>query len=379
VTTTLRVILSEMSSPSAGLARYSEELARELVRTAPPGCEVEGVVAAVSDDAHRSIEERVPGLAGLHRSALARRELQLAWQHGITRLPGKGMVHAPSLLAPLFRHDREQNPGDQTVVTVHGLRAWVDPSAVDPRTASWQRGMLRRAYRYADAIVVPTHTVAADLAAIADVGDRVRVIPPGVSAKLLPPVDADERAVRLGLPSDFVLAPGLVAPHRGLESAIRSLAGGDDAGLPLLVAGERPAWSDLDIEAVAREAGVEDRVRVLGPLSDADLAVALQRATVVVLLADAAGTGLGLLEALASGTPVVHSDAPEVLEISAGAGLPVPLHGGPEDEDGVASAISSVVSDEALAGRLGVLGRDRARAFSWRDTAQRVWQLHADL
>ena len=38
-----------------------------------------------------------------------------------------------------------------------------------------------------------------------------------------------------------------------------------------------------------------------------------------------------------------------------------------------------VVTDLELASRLGIAGLDRARAFSWRDSADKVWQLHADL
>ena len=38
-----------------------------------------------------------------------------------------------------------------------------------------------------------------------------------------------------------------------------------------------------------------------------------------------------------------------------------------------------MLGDQTLANRLSIVGSDRARAFSWRDSAERVWQLHADL
>ncbi len=40
---------------------------------------------------------------------------------------------------------------------------------------------------------------------------------------------------------------------------------------------------------------------------------------------------------------------------------------------------AGVLGDDELAERLRIAGRDRARAFSWRDAAEKVWQLHADL
>ena len=92
------------------------------------------------------------------------------------------------------------------------------------------------------------------------------------------------------------------------------------------------------------------------------------------------GSGTGLIEAFSLGVPVIHSDTPAYLEVSAGAGLGVPV--GMADHgyaDRLAAAVTSVVSDRALAERLAITGHDRSRAFSWRDAGERVWQLHADL
>jgi hypothetical protein len=54
-----------------------------------------------------------------------------------------------------------------------------------------------------------------------------------------------------------------------------------------------------------------------------------------------------------------------------------------EDADGyperLAHAIGGLLSDASARERLAVVGQDRARAFSWRDSAEKVWQLHADL
>ena len=55
----------------------------------------------------------------------------------------------------------------------------------------------------------------------------------------------------------------------------------------------------------------------------------------------------------------------------------VPAHA--QEADRLAMAITRVVEDRELAGRLAVTGQDRARAYSWRDSAERVWLLHADL
>jgi glycosyltransferase involved in cell wall biosynthesis len=377
VTTTLRVIIDQMIAPTpGGIGRYAEELTRELIATAPSGCDVVGVVSASPENDYAEIHNRLPGLADLYKSALARRELSAAWQHGFTRLPGQGMLHSTSLLAPLTRHDR-LNRGDQIAVTLHDTVPWTHPETLTPRGVSWHKAMAKRAERYADAIVVPTHAVADQLAEIIDFGDRVRVIGGATSPRLVPPSDGDARAAELALPERYVMAVGTLEPRKGLGRLIRAMASVPE--LPLLVAGP-DGWGGVDVAELAREAGIaSERVRFLGYLDDADLALALQRASVFVYPSLAEGFGLPVLEAMSMGTPVIHSDVPALVEVAADASVIVPLDDEPTFVERLAAEITRVASDPLLAKQLGVTGQDRARAYSWRASAEKVWQLHADL
>jgi glycosyltransferase involved in cell wall biosynthesis len=378
--TTLRVIIDQIVAPvPGGVGRYAEELTRALIATAPRGSDVAGIVSASPEPDYDRIAELLPGLRELYKSPLARRELSAAWQHGFTRLPGSGIVHATSLLAPLHRHSPAAGRNDQIAVTIHDVVPWTHPETLTSRGVSWHKGMAKRAERYADAIVVPTHAVADALSTILDVGERIRVIGGAPSSSLRVPSDADERAARMDLPERYLLSVGTLEPRKGLEPLIAAMALGIPDDVPLLVVG--PAgWGDVDVEGVARDAGLgEGRVRVLGRLSDEDLAVALDRATVFVFPSLAEGFGLPLLEAFQLGTPVVHSDDPALVENSAGAGLVVPRDDPAGYPGRLAEAIRSVLDDPELAERMSIDGRDRSRAFSWRDSAEKVWQLHADL
>jgi glycosyltransferase involved in cell wall biosynthesis len=378
--TTLRVIVDQILAPvPGGIGRYTEELTRELISTAPAGCHVDGVISASPEEEQQRIFELLPGLGQIHASSLARREMMAAWQFGFTRIPGSGMIHSPSLLAPLSRHDRIHDQGSQIAVTIHDVVPWTHPETLTPRGVNWHRALAKRAHRYADAVVVDTHAVAAQLNEILDFGDRVRVIEAAVSSKLSLPDNADERAKELGLPERYLLSVGTLEPRKGIEPLIRSLAHPDAVDLPLLIVG--PAgWGSLDVESIARDAGLDDgRVRTLGYLSDSDLAVALDRATVFVFPSLAEGFGLPVLEAFSFGTPVVHSDDPAVMEVSAGSGYSVELADPAGYPERLAQAIATVVGDEKLAQELGTQGRDRAGLFSWRTAAENVWQLHADM
>jgi glycosyltransferase involved in cell wall biosynthesis len=377
--TTLRVILDEVLSPvPTGTARYAEELTRALIETAPPGCVVGGIVASSPESDYALLRERLPGLSDLVKSALARRELTAAWQHGFTPLP-PGMVHAPSLLAPLQRHDRLNETSHQLVVTVHDVVAWTHPESLSPKQVAWHKAMAKRAERYADAIVVPTHAVATALDEILGVGDRTRVIGGAVSPRLRVPADDDALADAMKLPDRYLVTVGGLESRRGITALLDALALPAAPDLPLLVVGPDEA-DGVSLTALVEAAGLApDRVRALGYVSDAELAVVLDRAAVLVFPSLAEGFGLPVLEAFSLGTPVIHSDAPALVEVAGEAGLAVAI----DDPDGyperIAEAIGRVVYDPGFAAELAVLGRDRAGLFSWQASAEKVWALHADL
>ncbi len=379
MTTTLRVVVDQIVAPVPGpVGRYTRDLSRAIVEAAPKGCQVEGIVSSSLPDDYERVLREVPGLSGLYKSSLARRELAAAWQLGITTSPGGGMIHGTSLFAPLRKHDRER--GDQTVVTVHDVLAWTHPEALSAASVAWQKGMMKRARKHADAIVVPTHALAERLQQVAEFGDRVRVIGTAPRSGLVVGTDADRRAERLGLPVEYLVVPGTLEPRKGLVDVFAALGRQGVPEVPVVVLGPE-TWGDQHVAVVAEENGVDAaRIRHFDDLDAPDLAVVIARALAFVAPSHDEGSGTSLVEAFSLGTPVVHSDAPAFREVSAGAGLAVPIDaGGADYADGLAEAITSVVSDRTLAERLSIAGHDRSRAFSWRDAGDRVWQLHADL
>ncbi|MCJ0699764.1 glycosyltransferase family 4 protein [Frigoribacterium faeni] len=378
--TTLRVVVDQVLAPvPGGIGRYTVELTRSLIANAPRGCDVEGVVAAHPQAEYDRLTDLIPGLSGLAKAPLGRRELSLAWQAGLAGLPGRGMVHSTSLLAPLFRHDRALEPATQTVATIHDTVPWTHPHTLTPRGVRWHKAMARRAHRFADAVVVPTHAVADELSERFDFGDRLRVIGGAVSRDLTVPADANAVADELGLPEAYALSIGTLEPRKGIEPLIQAMGHPDAPDIPLLIVG--PAgWGDVSIaDIVARENLPEDRVRSLGFVSDQQLAVLLQRATVFVFPSLAEGFGLPVVEALSLGTPTIISDTPALVEVAADAAAVVARDDPEHYPERLAQAMYQIVNDVELSTRLGVVGIDRSHAFSWSDSADKVWQLHADL
>ena len=371
---TLRVVLDQVAAPTdPDLALASGELARALVAAAPAGCEVEGIVPGVSAGRVGEVAAEVPGLARLHKVALARRELAAALQLGVATGMGGGMLHSPTLFGPLVKHDRVHD-NDQTVVTVWDLRAWEAPDEVGRAAAGWQRAMLKRAVRYADAVVVPTHSMASSLGEIAPrLGERVRVIAGAAPLGFAVPSDEVGRRRVLDVPEGFVLMSGGVAESDGLALGFAAVArSGLDVPVVVIDAGEgeEPALAEL-----AAAAGIPSRsLHVRGSLETADRAAVFGAALALVAPSVRSAFPWRVVEALTLGVPVIAAQSSVHAEMVVDGGLLVA-----PDAEALGAAVGSALGSTAAADRLAVLSGDRGRVFSWRAAADRVWQLHADL
>lgn len=353
----LRVVLDQLAHVvDPDLAWSGMELATALVQTAPTGCDVEAIVPA-------GAEVGIPGIAGTHRLSLARRELAAAWQLGLVPGVGGGLIHSASLMAPLVRHDRV-NDNDQTTVTLWDLRAWDEPEALPKATVAGQKAMLKRAVKHADAVVVPTHSIAERLGELAKLRGRIRVIPGAMPSGFVVPFDATERRSALSLPDGYLVLTGTAA---SLGAGFRAAAAaGKDAVVLDAAEGSEPRLAEI-----ASAAGLpESRAHIRGSLPAEDRAAALAGASALVATGTVEAWPWRVLEAMALGVPVVAGDSAIHRDVIVDGGSVV-------DEEDLPDAVVDAVG--AGARRLSVLAADRSRAFSWLGAAERVWGLHADL
>lgn len=372
MTATLRVVLDQLAAPTEpALAEATRELTRALILAAPRGCAVAGIVPAVPAAGRDAVTAALPGLAGLHAMSLARRELAGSWQLGVAAGVGGGMIHSPSLFAPLVRHDRVHD-NDQTVVTVWDLRPWEAPDELSRTTVAWHKAMLKRAAKHADAVVVPTHAMAARLGDLGRLGDRVRVISGAAPADFAVPGDEVGRRRELGLPEGFVVLSGGSAPSDELSAGFAAVVSAS-LDVPIVII-DAPEGEEPVIAELASAAGIPERlVHVRGALSAGERGAVFGGAVALVAPSRRTAFPWRVVEALTLGVPVIAADSPAHADIVLDGG--VLAHDGAGLGEGLARALGSAADVE----RMSVLAADRGRAFSWRDAADRVWQLHADL
>ena len=214
---------------------------------------------------------------------------------------------------------------------------------------------------------------AARAAAPAKAGS-VLVMPVGADPTPVEPAEAAAAREKLGLEAGrpLVVSVGRLDPQKGFDVLVEATARMNGTSPPIVViCGEGPARPEL--EERIRALGLGGRVRLLGNRNDAKAFIAA--ADAFCMPSRWEGSPLALHEALAAGRPVVAAAVggiPELLTFGQ-AGLLVP----PEDPGALAAAVGRILSDQALADRLGARALEAADA--WPDaatTARRVADLY---
>ena len=349
-----------------GTGRYTRELLAAMAASAPPEWTVAGVTAT-----HRDLAAAVvPNVAGPRALPLPRRGLTALWERGVHLWPGGDAVHAPTPLAP-----PAPKRGRSLVVTVHDTVPFTHPETLTRRGAAWHQSAIRRATERANAVVVPTAAVAAELREHAPGPATVAVVGHGVPEVFRVSMDPNLAALktgRLALPETYVLAVGTVEPRKGLDVLVRAMTRKHAPDLPLVVVGPR-GWGEVDLVELAAEHGLPaHRLYVLGHVGDEDLSAILRRAAVLAVPSRAEGFGLPVLEAMAVGTPVVHSDVPALVEVAGGTGVVVPRG----DADALAAGLREVVTESVATAERVAQAQRRAQAFTWEHAAAELWRLH---
>jgi glycosyltransferase involved in cell wall biosynthesis len=174
------------------------------------------------------------------------------------------------------------------------------------------------------------------------------------------------RKYRLFAP--YILFVGTVEPRKNLVTLVRAFAAVVKDFPHLLVLAGAKGWMSEPVFAEIERQGLKDRVVHLGYVPAEDLPALMSGAEVFVYPSLGEGFGLPPLEAMACGTPVLCSDAPALPEVVGGAAITLP----PTEVTAWTEAIQNLLSDRDLREALGQKGLERARQFSWRETAKRT-------
>jgi glycosyltransferase involved in cell wall biosynthesis len=197
--------------------------------------------------------------------------------------------------------------------------------------------------------------------------DRVDVTYLGPALQDDQTVSSDDVRRRLELGgAPIVLTVSAKRPHKNLERLLEAFSRVRTEPKPVLVVPGYATFHEPELRARADVLGVGSRIRFMGWLED-DLLDGLYRAaSCFVFPSLAEGFGLPVLDALVRGTPTACSNASSLPEVGGDA----VLYFDPTDIGAISQAIVRLLEDVALRDRLRRAGPERARMFTWEQTAQ---------
>jgi glycosyltransferase involved in cell wall biosynthesis len=251
------------------------------------------------------------------------------------------------------------------VVTVHDLSFARRPELMSRKDRAVFRIVVPRAVRKAGRVLTVSERTKRDLVELYRLPpEKIVVTPNGVDPAFHPrprsssPDDEESPSIDQ-LQGGYVLAVGAVQSRKNQLVALEAAS---EAGLPLVVVGPEKDMS-LANELRARGARVE------GYVTTERLVELYRGAACLVQTSSYEGFGLPLVEAMASGTPVVAVHEPALEEVAGDAAVIV-------EETNLAYGIRRAIVEREL---LVAAGLKRARAFSWRASAERTLDVYREI
>jgi glycosyltransferase involved in cell wall biosynthesis len=280
-------------------------------------------------------------------------------------------VAVPRLLRRLrpalahFVHALPLSSPSPAVLTVQDLSFERDATVMGARDRLIFRTAVPRSARRAARVLAISELTRHDLVELYGIPEEKIVVTPLAAD----PVFSPDGPAENGPP--YALFVGSLEPRKEPTVAIEALALLGDDELRLVLVGPDKGGR-ADTERAAAELGVADRVELRGHVSQDELAALYRGAQCLVFPSRYEGFGLPVLEAMASGTPVVATTAGALPEVAGGAAVLVEERNAPA----LAGGIERAIADRE---RLREAGLERARRYSWAETARRTLATYREL
>jgi glycosyltransferase involved in cell wall biosynthesis len=228
----------------------------------------------------------------------------------------------------------------------------------------------RMAFKRAGVVVAVSPKIAVELSAAGVPGRQIATICNGVDLAEFHPGSTARTLFSLPETSVlFLFAGDIRMPRKNLQTVLQALVLAP--GLHLAVAGGLAA---SPYPALAAKLGVADRVYFLGAI--VEMAKLMRAVDVFVLPSRYDPLGLVVLEAMASGLPVVTAQSVGAAELLAGGGR---VLDDPDDAATLAAWMCELANDAGLRQRMGAAAHEAAAPYAWQNMTDKYLRLYEDI
>jgi len=291
-----------------------------------------------------------------------------AWRSRLLRGEAAAVYHSPNYFLPPY--------DGPSVATVHDLSIYRFPETHLPAARHYFELAFERSLRRADALITDSEAVRQELISDFSIDPRrVNAIPLGVDSAFRPrrPDELRPTLARYGLQAGgYVLSVATLEPRKKLDrlmAAYAQLPASLREEYPLVLAGAS-GWLNDHLRSAVEHGRAQGWLRYLGYVPQSDLPAMYAGARALAMISIYEGFGLPVLEAMASGVPVLTSSVSSLPEVAGGAALLVE----PDDVTGVAEQLQRLLTDEPWRVHAIAAGLRRASELTW----ERCVRLTAD-
>ena len=292
-----------------------------------------------------------------HAPGMARLALQLPW---LRRRHRVDLLHMQYRIPPLL--------GGACAATIHDVLFESHPQYFGKAFVQQSKITFRQAARQAEVLYSVSEFSRQEIASRYQVdAERIRILYNAVDRqRFFPGADGAERLAAYGLlPGQYLLTVGRLEPRKNHAHLLRAYAALPADTPPLVIVGQKDfGWEGLF--SLVEQLKLGQRVQFLHKVGDNDLPALLRHALLFVFPAFAEGFGMPVLEAMASGVPVVTSNTTSLPEIAGDAAL----FADPQRPEDIAAAIGQALQSPGLRQDMVARGLLRAQGFDWDRSAQ---------
>lgn len=344
---------------SAGIHSYITGLLRHLHEVAPPDWTFTAFVGQGNEATFPGIETRPSKMST--ESPLRR----IYWEQAVqpSELKGIDLYHALAFVAPAMTRV-------PFVATVYDLSFVHYPERLPLSRRLYLRWFTALTCQRAKRVIAISQSTARDLSTVFGVDEsKVDIALPGYDHDQFRPLPREHtepfRAAN-DLPARFWLFVGTLEPRKNLVTLLEAYAALPiTSRLPLVIAGGK-GWDYEPIFDAVKKHELKEWVRFPGYIPSDKLRFWYNCAEVFIYPSVFEGFGLPVLEAMACGTPVITSEASSLPEVIGNTGPRVV----PNDVAGWTEALRRAADDKAWRDQARLNGRERAKGFSWLETAR---------